>query len=172
MTDVWRCCSCGGANLIANADVKCPVCSHPRCHACPTGPPTLADHTSTSESPSVYLPLPSTYGAVPRHSYPSTNTGYALSNGAGKDTSGFWTTHLLPSGSNYSYTSSSSPVNTYGACSSSRSGSGPRPYHHGRPSMTNWWTCHNCGQTNNPALAPEKCSNCTHSVCGNCTVYG
>jgi hypothetical protein len=32
--DVWTCCSCGTANLMANAPERCPVCEHYRCDCC------------------------------------------------------------------------------------------------------------------------------------------
>lgn len=32
-----------------------------------------------------------------------------------------------------------------------------------------WWSCHNCGNMNNPALAPERCSVCEHYKCGACS---
>ena len=37
MSDVWKCCQCGAANLAANAPQKCPVCPHTRCNSCRTG---------------------------------------------------------------------------------------------------------------------------------------
>ncbi|KAJ5381661.1 uncharacterized protein N7496_004089 [Penicillium cataractarum] len=32
-----------------------------------------------------------------------------------------------------------------------------------------WWSCHNCGNMNNPDLAPERCSNCPHYKCADCS---
>ncbi len=43
-----------------------------------------------------------------------------------------------------------------------------------RPDMRGWWTCCQCRQTNNPRLAPERCSgdpDCLHYKCDWCTVY-
>lgn len=171
MTDVWRCCSCSGANLIANADVKCPVCSHLRCVGCHTGPPTLSDNTPTSDTLPAYLTLPSIYKAVPRNSHLSKTTGYSFPNGAEQGTSGFLTTHVFPAGFNYTYASHFPPGNTHRATDSSQSGAGTVPSTHGRPSMAAWWTCHDCLQTNNPSLAPDRCSYCGHYKCGSCTTY-
>jgi hypothetical protein len=33
-SDCWYCCHCGTLNLVANADVQCPACSHARCSDC------------------------------------------------------------------------------------------------------------------------------------------
>ena len=55
--------------------------------------------------------------------------------------------------------SSSNGNYTYGAYTAQSPGS----------DMSNWWVCHECRQTNNPALAPERCSNCEHSRCISCT---
>ena len=33
--DVWNCCQCNSANLMANSPDRCPVCEHFRCRLCP-----------------------------------------------------------------------------------------------------------------------------------------
>lgn len=38
-----------------------------------------------------------------------------------------------------------------------------------RVDLTGWWKCHWCRYTNNPAVCPEKCSNCPHIKCNGCT---
>ena len=40
-----------------------------------------------------------------------------------------------------------------------------------RPNMAGWWVCHCCNQTNNPQLAPEKCSVCGHTRNSCCYTY-
>ncbi|KAJ5947393.1 hypothetical protein N7466_000408 [Penicillium verhagenii] len=35
-------------------------------------------------------------------------------------------------------------------------------------SHAGFWACCGCGQMNNEALAPERCSCCSHSRCSNC----
>lgn len=44
------------------------------------------------------------------------------------------------------------------------------PILHARPSMRGWWYCHTGGHMNNPALAPERCSQCGHPRCPHCYV--
>lgn len=41
----------------------------------------------------------------------------------------------------------------------------------GRPSNKGWWVCSECGYENNPALAPELCTQCPHRKCPYCQVW-
>ncbi|KAK6441810.1 hypothetical protein LTR95_001949 [Oleoguttula sp. CCFEE 5521] len=54
---------------------------------------------------------------------------------------------------------------------SSRAGSARRDPEVKSYSMRGWWVCHIDGQTNNPALAPERCPTCGHTKCVYCHVY-
>jgi hypothetical protein len=44
----------------------------------------------------------------------------------------------------------------------------PRMRHSGRPALGGWWTCHNCGNMNNPALSADRCTICSHVNCDSC----
>ena len=37
--------------------------------------------------------------------------------------------------------------------------------------MRGWWKCCHCRHVNNPALAPQRCSICSHDKCRGCTQY-
>ena len=148
MTDVWTCCICKNSNLIANCPECCPICGHFRtgCPRCTVGRPGLFDAKAAYQS----QPQPH-YQSQSQYAYPHPSS----------------TTPRYGSTSAYYY--GATPAGHYDAAASA---AGTR-YGYSRPAMTGWWVCCNsrCGQTNNPRLAPERCSTCGVQRCGQCYTY-
>ena len=72
--DIWTCCSCGGENLAALMDERCPICGHEICSTCqPPGDSynvTLAVGLSTDSPPFATSPFAgpsarSSFGRLP-----------------------------------------------------------------------------------------------------------
>ena len=185
MSDVWRCCQCQTANLLALADVKCPVCDHTRDASCKVGQPTPPgkrpypdswSHGEGSHRITHRLPRTSSLASDPRSLLQS-----AIDDRCGS----------VLEFCKQSYSGTSSSGSTYGtadavppfptpvflAHSSARhrakdSGFSSTPSIHTltTPSTKGWWYCCN-GHHNNPSLAPDRCSQCQHWRCGSCTLY-
>ena len=154
---VWKCCGCSGTNLDANAPTRCPVCSHYRCDTCkPPKPP--ACH---------YIAVPARTDVTPRHiSQTATHDGPAHGGLASQhycNTGALSENQKLAKEQTYQ-AGSDRPINDNGGNTTNSSAYPP-------PDMTGWWTCHNCGLTNNPTLAPTRCSTCGHFQCSGCYVY-
>ena len=174
--DVWTCCACLSPNLIANADVKCPVCSHTKCVSCPLGAPGLSSSAYVAIALLTSVTTPSIPSVIPRYSpFPNNITLPCEGN----------TTAECRSYQQYELSSfdtlgrpplslmNISPIASTGAskgCSFSHGGSGIEPLMYSKPSTVGWWECHSCRWANNPALYPRNCSNCPHKKCTSCII--
>ena len=156
MADSWICCQGGHINLFALAPERCSICSHPRCTACTTGRPGMADG------------LPSSSRA--RSSRHSLTHSHARS-GQGSESSRHRHTRQP---SSISSASSGSGTSRRGAEGGGRGGGGS--HHNGGyeylPPMTGYWVCCMCQNANNHALWGDTCPIDGHTRCVyNCYVY-
>ena len=172
--DVWTCCACQSPNLIANADVKCPVCAHTNCTGCSVGRPGLHRSSYNVIGLSTSLPTPSTPNVTPRYSPFPNNIALACESNT--------SAQCRPYGQ-YGYLSLSALDRLLHITNVSRNSSTRAlrvsPLSHGRgamepllfakPSTVGWWECHSCHWANNPSLYPRVCSNCSHTKCTACT---
>lgn len=155
MADVWTCCQCEAANLIANSPERCPVCPHTRCDLCKTGRPTFSNPHHLPSHPNTYhtnSPVTQSYR------YSPTTSSYMVS---ASRTPRYYTTTYPSSSSSSSYPPTATP--TYNPSTS-------RDYASGRPSMRGWWVCCCCKQSWNPALASDRCPYDGHKRCPACVV--
>lgn len=186
MSDVWRCCNCGTANLDANADVKCPACNHTRCSNCKIGQSPLPgghpdpDLWSRSRLPREdYQGFPRDSAPVPYAVSRSYNTldasrvavpQFSLQRGFDASRSGasYGTASIMPA---YPL----APKKAHPGTRHRHDDFGffpPTIQTPSTPSTRGFWYCcaSNDRHLNNPSNAPDRCSQCEHMKCDFCTV--
>ena len=152
--DVWTCCSCGASNYDETAPDRCPICSHDRCDSCERGRPGLllglSQYSMSTDCQPRYIPDLSLTKNV--YFGEGLDTGIDGVVSYGEHVSHGQHTQSYNNGEQYRYTEG---VHSHG------------DYTHCPPDMTGWWVCCECGQANNPALAPSRCPYDGHvrSIC-------
>ena len=176
--DVWTCCSCKSPNLDANANVKCPVCSHTKCSNCLRGRQGLASAAGNTYELSNLVPNPCFPSVTPRYSplsenmmsFYEGNTHEECRPRAHHDCFSLSTFGQPSSRTKNSTTPSIKVLEVFEVSSFIYSGTATGSYVcPKKPSTAGWWVCHSCQWTNDPALYPRTCSNCWHTRCSACT---
>lgn len=179
--DVWTCCQCRAANLLAIAP-SCPICCHGRCSSgCRIGPPPQQLGSPGPQFPSQHHRSGHSYYTF---SSPSNQSEYRLSSPPSYTPPSAPPRHASivttantrrpPSARGRSHGSYNSVQGSQSALQQrlrqAPGGSNCRNMF-APPSMAGWWRCCQDEIDNDPALCPERCVLDGHEKCGGCYNY-
>lgn len=135
---LWECCKCGARPMKVVTTPKCVECNHARDSNCPTD-----DN----------IRPPGTKKTTVFQGYYHNIEGLPSPFGQDRVVNSTWENDPITGLAPYP-----NPV-PYGK--------GVRPS--SRPvSVAGWWTCHKCGNMNNPELCAGRCTVCNHTKCHQC----